>query len=583
MRLVSSMLPAVLLPAALLAQNPSVPGNVALGVACGGVGGSATIALSSALRAGYPSTLLLDHLPPASIAMLLFGWSGTSWGSLPLPYPLASMGMPGCNLWIAPEGSFLFPTGAGSPSCAFGVSAAPAVVGLELHLQAMFLQPGLNAAGCGITPGLRAHIAPLPTPTTWVSSISQFGITYQFAQPVRAGQFVNGDWFVVGPVSLTDMSPACTTLNGRVLHGAMVDPDPSVRDHGYDSELYGAGNSALYHPTLNVALGLSAATPLVLQPNHSLIKVVSNTVTTLVPQIRTCSVLTIVPEVPPADSFRPPYAGPDHTVRHDATMLDWSVLRALQPATGQPHIPTEAANFERPWLDHCPGWVSRYMHPVENMPDYGRDFTALYSQGALLCNLNVTQAERRQLLVRLVQIGIDFWGNVENGCRWEGNGGQGSGRKFPILFAGALLRDEEMLAVGLEYRSYRNANGTWVGHFGEDCQTFYVAQTSATQINWGHGGYGTEDLGLPEWGFSHVDWPNNDREPWDGNSYRRCCTANAWIGEVLCARIMGLRDEWNHQALFDYMDRYVQTEPHGWTYAWLPWCGAMWDMHRANN
>jgi hypothetical protein len=514
---------------------------------------------------------------------MLLGWSGSTWGGAPLPVSLASAGMPGCRLWLAPEASFPFSTGSGSMLCNFGVSTSPAVVGLDLYMQTIFAQPGLNAAGFAMTPGLRAHIAPLPATTSWVSSIAQFGITYQFAQPVRAGQFVNGDWFVVGPVTLTGMLPACTTVNGRVLHGAMVDPDPSVRDHGYDGELYGAGNGALYHPALNVAAGLSAATPLLLQSNHSLVKVISNTVTTLLPQIRTCSVLTIVGEVPPAESFRPPYAGTDHAVRYDATMLDWSALRALQPASGQPHIPTEAAKFERPWLDHCPGWTSRYLHPIENMPDYSRDFTADYSQAALLCNLAVTRAERRLLLIRLVQIGIDFWGNVENGCRWEGNGGQGSGRKLPILFAGALLRDTEMLAVGVNYRSYRNANGTSVAHFGEDCQTFYVAQTSTAQINWGYGGYGPEDLGVPEWGFSHVDWPTNDREPWDGNSYRRCCTANAWIGEVLCARVMGLRDEWHHPPLFDYMDRYTQTEPHGWTYAWAPWCGAMWDMHRASN
>jgi hypothetical protein len=577
------MLPAVLVSAALFAQGGPIPGNTVLGTACGGVGGPATIELTSALRAGYPGILQFGNLPPASVAAMLLGWSGSTWGGVPLPLSLASAGMPGCRLWLAPEASFPFATGSGSMQCGFGVSTSPAIVGLDLHMQTIFAQPGLNAAGFGLTPALRAHIAPLPAATSWVTSIAQFGITYQFASPVRAGQFVNGDWFVVGPATLTGMLPACTTANGRVLHGAMVDPDPSVRDHGYDGELYGPGNSALYHPALNVAAGLTAATPLLLQQNHSLVKVISNTDPTLLPQIRTCSVLTIVPDVPPAESFRPPYAGTDHAVRYDATMLDWSALRALQPASGQPHIATEAAKFERPWLDHCPGWTSRYMHPIENMPDYSRDFTSDYAQAALLCNLGVTQAERRLLLIRLVQIGIDFWGNVENGCHWEGTGGQGSGRKLPILFAGALLHDAEMLAVGVNYPSYRNANGTSVAHFGEDCQTFHVAQTSSTQINWGFGGYGPEDLGLPEWGFSHVDWPSNDREPWNADSYRRCCTANAWIGEVLCARVMGLRDAWHHPPLFDYMDRYTQTEPHGWTYAWSTWCGAMWDMHRASN
>jgi hypothetical protein len=37
-------------------------------------------------------------------------------------------------------------------------------------------------------------------------------------------------------------------------------------------------------------------------------------------------------------------------------------------------------------------------------------------------------------------------------------------------------------------------------------------------------------------------------------------------------------DEWNHPALFDYMDRYAQIEPPGWTRSWSPWCGDMWDL-----
>ena len=32
--------------------------------------------------------------------------------------------------------------------------------------------------------------------------VSQFGITWTFAQPARVRQFVNGDWYVVGPVTI---------------------------------------------------------------------------------------------------------------------------------------------------------------------------------------------------------------------------------------------------------------------------------------------------------------------------------------------------------------------------------------------
>ena len=33
-------------------------------------------------------------------------------------------------------------------------------------------------------------------------SVSQYGITWTFARPARVGQFINGDWYVVGPATV---------------------------------------------------------------------------------------------------------------------------------------------------------------------------------------------------------------------------------------------------------------------------------------------------------------------------------------------------------------------------------------------
>jgi hypothetical protein len=38
-------------------------------------------------------------------------------------------------------------------------------------------------------------------------SISQYGITWTFQKPARVGQFVNGDWYVVGPVTIEAIDP----------------------------------------------------------------------------------------------------------------------------------------------------------------------------------------------------------------------------------------------------------------------------------------------------------------------------------------------------------------------------------------
>src|SRR5208283_2260374 len=39
------------------------------------------------------------------------------------------------------------------------------------------------------------------------SSVSQYGITWTFEQPAPAGRFVNGDWYVVGPVTVKMIDP----------------------------------------------------------------------------------------------------------------------------------------------------------------------------------------------------------------------------------------------------------------------------------------------------------------------------------------------------------------------------------------
>ena len=39
-------------------------------------------------------------------------------------------------------------------------------------------------------------------------SVSEYGITWTFEKPARAGRFINGDWYVVGPVVVVKIDPA---------------------------------------------------------------------------------------------------------------------------------------------------------------------------------------------------------------------------------------------------------------------------------------------------------------------------------------------------------------------------------------
>ncbi|MBL9078281.1 MAG: hypothetical protein JNL08_12295 [Planctomycetes bacterium] len=412
------------------------------------------------------------------------------------------------------------------------------------------------------------------------TNVGQWGITWQFSQPRQVGQFCNGDWWVIGPVTITNISPGAQNSGGRWINGSTVNPSTNC-DHGYDSGLFGTYKPEAYKPNLNVGLQL----PLTLQPSSSLI----STIAQIGPadsgsasQLRTAAVLTVLASVPPADAFRPPYSGTDKTIRHRESELDYGALADLTPASGAPSLTATANGLSRVWLDHCADWVSRYMHPVENMPDYYREFTALLGTAGLLLNCNFTNAQKRDLLVRFTQIGIDHYGNMVNGARWGVNG-HCNGRKFPILLAGRVLNDAAMLAVGTTYRTIFNgpgAPGNNKAPFSEDGQTFYVQETSPGVYNWGYGGYTASFVGVPEWGNFHTDNIASDSAVWD-LPYRVCCSANGWVGQVLTMRIMGLQPQWNQAAFFGYMDRYIQNTTIGdWQQSWTPWHGTMWHTYR---
>jgi hypothetical protein len=293
-------------------------------------------------------------------------------------------------------------------------------------------------------------------------------------------------------------------------------------------------------------------------------------------------VLTCVRVVPAPDAFRPPYCRGDKAIAHRAVDLDFQALQRVTPVGDAPPIEVIAKSFERLWLDHGPEWTVRFVHPLDNMPDYGREIAALVGGGALALQFDVPNERKRVLAIRLVQLGIDLHGALRSGCRWYGLGGHGSGRKMPILLAGRLLGDERMLAIGREFPSVAKAEGGKGGVFAEDSQTFVVRETSPGVWNHGHGNYTREHDLLPEWGFAHCDHIESDAASWDANPYRRCCTANGWLGSTLAARMMGLREAWHHDPHFDYVDRFMQAQhQEGWHRAWTPWHAAMWDAYRS--
>lgn len=431
----------------------------------------------------------------------------------------------------------------------------------------------ISLASCDVS---STAIEPDPTEegTHNVFELSQYGITWHFDDQYSSGTFANGDYWVVGPVSIVDISPGFIELNGRVTNGSMVNPRPGTTQ-GYDSHRD-------YDDQLNAGVGISQNNPLVLSPRDMLITSISNTAMEGIDSyLSTAAVLSVVAQPPAEGSFRPGYChGGNSSVEFHMNQLDLTRLANLTAPPGAPAFEALALEFQRPWLDHLPGWYGGYLHAEENMPRYGRELAGLTGLGSLMLQTQGSDQEKKPLLINYVQLGIDLYSIYETASydHWAPDGGHCAGRKWPILFAGIMLDHQGMKSIGQDSSFL----------FQEDEQTFYVSQaeidmTHSTswnpdERNGAAEPYISSHLGLPEWGIRHGTHPEMDNAGWNAK-YRT--TAMGWDGMILSALIMGAKPLWNHDAVFDYMDRY-KDHPETSALTNQNFSHDMWLLYRSN-
>ena len=421
----------------------------------------------------------------------------------------------------------------------------------------------------------------LPSIVSAATSVSQHGITWTWEEDRQVGQFANGDYWVVGPITITDIDPASTDDGSRVMHGSMINPSPTDgSSQGYDTILhqYGSINIDSYRLGMNVARpngqDLSAGNPLIVQAGSSLVSTISFP-TSNRPQVQTAAILTVLASAPPAGSFRPPYSGNDKTIHFNVNDLDYSVLGKLTPPPGHDNeLIDNIPRIDGPWIDHIPDFYARYQHPADHMPDYSRTFSSQEGDIALALNLDYTDSEKEALLIRFVQLGIDNYRNIELGIplpegNWPPREGQNMGRKLPIVFAGKVLGG---VIDGSDEASRMLHVGNWWTSgavFQEDLNVFRVEQSDVGRhvigVNTGCNNcgvscapeYTNSHVGLPEWGSRHYG-PDGDvcRDNADFNANYRDICATGMLGSILAIHIMDLYEPWNNQILLDYLDRW---------------------------
>lgn len=406
-------------------------------------------------------------------------------------------------------------------------------------------------------------LSALATVCEGATSLSRHGITWTFDQDYTTGQYANGDYWVVGPVRIIAISPASTLVSGRTQHGSMINPLPNTRDRAYRSAYDSALRYGGFDATRNVArpngANLSASNSLLVPAGSSLMSSRTAAAAESRPQLEDLAILTVVASAPPSGSFRPPYVGTDKTHRWNTSQINFGALRSLAPVQGTPSLSSVESNFERVWNEQDTEYTGEYLRASNNGPSYGRNLCYEISPALLSLQLNYTNEQKRTLLIRILQYGIDIYGVARNGGIWYNNGGHAQGRKMVMLLTAAVLGDSQMMAYG-------DARQHFI--FQEDHQTFYVTQAEVNLTNssqWSPDSrtpnpqpYRASDIGLAEWGITHFTDPANDVNTWE--SVYRDNNISSVIAGALVARLMGLNDEWNWPAFFDYQDRAFAIE-----------------------
>ena len=237
---------------------------------------------------------------------------------------------------------------------------------------------------------------------TICSSISQHGITWFFDREYSCGAFANGDYWVLGPVTITRIAPDFADGN----NGWEVNPKVQSRQ-GFQS------NGPHYDPSLMPALPYTAT------GSQSIVKVIGGNKANNISVVKMAAVLTVLMEVPPDNGssvFRPPYIG-DAKPLYRVSDLKTNLLPAYAPVGTPPTLAALASTFSQGLrMDHDAS-VPRHFRPFDVMKDYQPENTAAINNALLRLMLNDSIENKKPALIQVTQHALDRAYAVLNGYR----------------------------------------------------------------------------------------------------------------------------------------------------------------------
>jgi hypothetical protein len=240
--------------------------------------------------------------------------------------------------------------------------------------------------------------------------------------------------------------------------------------------------------------------------------------------------------------LRPPYVG--HNGTGTPLAMPPAVFEVL-PETPDPESFLNSSGGPQLYLDHVSGWLGRYSHPKQQMPDYGREIAAQLGDLLGLCMTKFPEETRKALWARYSQIAIDLYGAYMQGTTWGADGGHGNGRLIPVLTRAALSEESHY-------------------DFSEVQQTYHSFQ-----------------LGRADWRIR----PGKEDTSW-GAPYRQCCTFCAMSTHILALQNWDqLRERMLHPPLKNYGDYYANLQDRDFDnkkfHFWTDFARALWEKYGA--
>ena len=404
-----------------------------------------------------------------------------------------------------------------------------------------------------------------------MSTHTYHGVTITLAGDTTMGSYVSGEPYIVigGATNITAISnppnqdfEPCTAAGG-----AMKNPIPGGTQ-GFCSHYVGT-DSGVYIHAYDSAKNIQLTLPYSVSPGDSVtVSIMRDDETPLVPggdpprkvPVYKIVVFMFVAAAPPDGQFRPGFYGTDRSLSFNESDIQWHRLgnfprASLTKCPSQAYMEDETRFPALPWHEWGNDWTASKVRPERNTANTNRENTAQFSaqrfgDAAMWINLDWTQAQKRKIVIRLIQNGIDMCSYHMAGGQMLASGSHQTGWKFPAFLAAVLLQDPDMLAIVRNPDNFVEGELTTFRISSSDLSRYYTLNAVDYYFL-------SEDVGEYWWGIQHASLPNKDRPPTIPEPEPYQTIYGLVLPSLLAARMMGAESDWGWGIAFRYMPKHL--------------------------